>query len=138
VEEKKRTGRIVLNKYPENWREISTEVKERAQWTCIRCTCPDEGTMKNGRGLTVHHLDLKKANCKWWNLVALCQRCHLQIQHKVIMERPWMFEHSEWFKPYVAGYYAFVNGYRDDREFVEKYQQGLLNLGKPIIRNKCN
>ncbi len=22
------------------------------------------------------------------------------------MERPYIFEHAEWFKPYVAGYYA--------------------------------
>lgn len=58
------------------------------------------------RILTVHHLDGNKGNCRWWNLVALCQRCHLQIQGKVRMERRWLHEHSEWFKPYVAGYYA--------------------------------
>jgi len=61
----------------------------------------------DGDGLTVHHIDLNPANCDWWNLVALCQRCHLQIQHKVILERPWVMEdHSDWFKPYVAGWYA--------------------------------
>lgn len=58
------------------------------------------------RILTVHHLDNVKGNCRWWNLVALCQRCHLQIQGKVRMERVWPWEHSGWFKPYVAGYYA--------------------------------
>jgi hypothetical protein len=60
------------------------------------------------RILTVHHLDGDKGNCRWWNLAALCQRCHLQIQGKVKMERIWPWEHSEWFQPYVAGYYAFV------------------------------
>lgn len=60
------------------------------------------------RVLTVHHLDGVKANCRWWNLAALCQRCHLQIQGKVRMERTWPWEHSEWFKPYVAGFYAFT------------------------------
>ena len=59
------------------------------------------------RVLTVHHLDGQKWNLRWWNLVALCQVCHLIIQAKVDMDRPWsMFEHSEWFKPYVAGFYA--------------------------------
>lgn len=58
------------------------------------------------RILTVHHLDGCKANCRWWNLAALCQRCHLQIQGKVQMARVWPWEHSEWFRPYVAGYYA--------------------------------
>lgn len=60
------------------------------------------------RVLTVHHLDGDKSNLRWWNLCALCQRCHLQIQGKVVMERIYPHEHSEWFKPFVAGYYAFV------------------------------
>jgi hypothetical protein len=60
------------------------------------------------RILTVHHLDGNKVNCRWWNLAALCQRCHLQIQGKVRMERVWPWEHSAWFRPYVAGYYAWV------------------------------
>jgi hypothetical protein len=82
--------------------------------------------------LTVHHLDLDPSNCRWWNIPALCQRCHLQIQHKVIMERPWMFEHSEWFKPYVAGYYAFKNNLPDDREYVTAHLDQLLDFGRPI------
>lgn len=60
------------------------------------------------RILTVHHLDGDKANVRWWNLVSLCQRCHLEIQAKVVMERVYPHEHAEWFKPFVAGYYAFV------------------------------
>lgn len=60
------------------------------------------------RILTVHHLDGDKANCRWWNLAALCQRCHLTVQGKVQMARVWPWEHSEWFRPYVAGYYASV------------------------------
>lgn len=60
------------------------------------------------RILTVHHLDGDKANLAWWNLVALCQRCHLEIQGRVVMERVYPHEHSEWFRPYVAGYYAKV------------------------------
>jgi hypothetical protein len=59
------------------------------------------------RILTVHHLDEDKANCRWWNLAALCQRCHLRMQRAVVMDRPWHYEHSEWFKPYAAGFYAF-------------------------------
>lgn len=59
------------------------------------------------RILTVHHLDARKWNCLWWNLAALCQRCHLQIQGKVRMAQTYPFEHAEWFKPYAAGYYAW-------------------------------
>lgn len=60
------------------------------------------------RILTVHHLDGNKGNCRWWNLVSLCQRCHLRVQRVVVMPRVWPWEHSEWFRPYVAGYYAHV------------------------------
>lgn len=71
------------------------------------------GTVNSGheveaqwRILTVHHLDEVKLNCRWWNLAALCQRCHLTIQGRVKLHRPYFLEHSEWFRPYVAGYYA--------------------------------
>ena len=70
------------------------------------------------RILTVHHLDEDKRNCRWWNLAAFCQRCHLRMQRAVVMGRPYQFEHSDWFKPYAAGFYAFKYldedlGYRD-------------------------
>lgn len=55
---------------------------------------------------TVHHLDGDKSNCVWWNLLALCQRCHLTVQSRVNPQQPYMLEHSEWFKPYAAGFYA--------------------------------
>jgi len=58
------------------------------------------------RILTVHHLIGVKADLRWWNLAALCQRCHLEIQGRVRMEQVYPHEHSEWFKPYAAGYYA--------------------------------
>lgn len=61
------------------------------------------------RVLTVHHLNGVKHDCRWWNLVPLCQRDHLYIQSKVRMERPWHDEHSEWFKIYAAGYYAWAH-----------------------------
>ena len=51
---------------------------------------PDEYRLPSGlwlhqrqRVLTVHHLDGDKGNSAWWNLAALCQVCHLQIQGKV-------------------------------------------------------
>ena len=49
--------------------------------------------------LTVHHLDMNKANCQWWNLVALCQACHLSIQARVDFEQSWMFDLPEWLRP---------------------------------------
>jgi hypothetical protein len=81
------------------------------------------------RILTVHHLDGDKGNCRWWNLAALCQRCHLEIQGKVRMDRRWLREHSAWFQPYVAGYYAWTFLGEDlTREQVEARLPELLAL----------
>jgi hypothetical protein len=84
------------------------------------------------RILTVHHLRLghdAKRDLRWWNLAALCQRCHLQIQGKVQMERVWPHEHSEWFKPYAAGWYAWSYlGLELSRSEVEDRLDSLLAL----------
>jgi hypothetical protein len=83
------------------------------------------------RILTVHHLDGVKLNCRWWNLAALCQRCHLSIQGRVKLHVPYLFEHSNWFKPYVAGYYAFaLRGLDLTREQVTEQLEELLALGR--------
>ena len=90
--------------YPENWEEIAKAVKDAVGWKCVHCA--------------------------WWNIPALCQRCHLKIQNKVVMERQWMFEHSEWFKPYVAGYYARQFGKPEDKLYVLAHLDELLRLGR--------
>jgi hypothetical protein len=127
--------------YPPNWAQISQAVKDAAGWKCVRCG--REHDTLAGYMLTVHHLDLDPSNCAWWNCPALCQRCHLVIQAKVIMERGWMFDHSGWFKPYAAAYYGVRAGrlpattnYFDSlilvrRAFVETWLDYLLSLGKP-------
>ena len=60
------------------------------------------------RVLTVHHLTGEPRDCRWWNLAALDQRCHLEIQGRVRMEQVYTGAHSEWFRPYAAGYYAWT------------------------------
>lgn len=117
-----------LNQYPVIWPEVAKAVKNAAGWRCVRCGHPHEsplartpcddrcdprrhpGGFNDGRQrvLTVHHLDGNKHNLTWWNLTPLCQVCHLTIQAKVVLPRRWMFEHSDWFKPYAAGWYAHI------------------------------
>lgn len=114
--------------YPSDWRQIAQAAKEGADWRCVRCGHahdPQAGYM-----LTVHHLTGDKSDCRWWNLAALCQRCHLRIQAKVVMERPWLLPHSEWFRPYVAGYYAAMFGLPDDRDYVAAHIDDLIALGQ--------
>ena len=92
--------------YPAGWKEFAAELKEQAGWKCVRCQHPHDPA--SGYTLTVHHLTMNKAEpfTHWWAFAALCQRCHLSIQAKVHMDRPWLFEHTDWFKPYAAGFFA--------------------------------
>lgn len=89
----------------------------------------DDAWQARARILTVHHLDEEKANCRWWNLAALCQRCHLRMQRTVVMDRPYHFEHSAWFRPFAAGFYAFKYlGHDLDREQTLARLDELLKL----------
>ena len=117
--------------YPPNWKEIAAAVKEAAGWKCARCGHDHDPA--TGHTLTVHHLDIDPSNCAWWNLAPLCQRCHLQIQAKVVLERQWFLPHSEWFRPYVAGYYAALNGLPDDREYVLAHVDELIAMGQGYL-----
>ena len=114
--------------YPPDWAAISLAVREAAGWRCVRCDHPHDPP--TGYTLTVHHLDLDPSNCAWWNLAPLCQRCHLHIQGKVVMERVWMFDHTPWFRPYVAGYYAAKHGLPTDRAWCEARADVLIALGQ--------
>lgn len=86
------------------------------------------------RILTVHHLDGHKANNAWWNLLALCQVCHLQVQGKVIPERPFLLPHTAWFVPYVCGFYAHYYGHETiTREQADADPHRYLTLGQPWL-----
>ncbi len=91
--------------YPADWKAIAQAVKDAAGWRCVRCG--HEHDIAAGYMLTVHHLNLVRSDCHWSNLLPLCQRCHLRVQGRVNLDRPWvMTEHSEWFRPFVAAHYA--------------------------------
>ena len=93
-----------MNKYPDNWDDIAEIIKKSHNYKCERCGHPND--KETGHVLTVHHLDGNKSNCAKWNLAALCQRCHLHIQAKMVFEQRMLpgFEHSEWFIPHLEGY----------------------------------
>lgn len=114
--------------YPADWKQIARAVKDAAGWRCVRCDHPHD--VAAGYMLTVHHLDSDKGNCRWWNLAALCQRCHLRIQAKVTMEQVWPFPHTPWFRPYVAGYYANAHDLPDGRPLVLGHLDALIALGQ--------
>ena len=91
--------------YPDDWDVIANQVKDHADWKCVRCGRLHDPP--NGYCLTVHHFDGDKSNCKLYNCMALCQRCHLSVQGRVDPAVPLLFDIvSFWAMPYVAGFYA--------------------------------
>ena len=107
--------RTFRNDYNDDGKAKRKEARERAGNKCIRCGSPSVP----GKILTTHHMDGDKSNDAWWNLLALCQVCHLHIQGKVDPNTPYFLDHSDWIKPYIAGFYA------------KKYE------GKDIIREEA-
>ena len=136
------TGEYVANR-----KELHNQVRAEAGNRCIRCGHPEGDTFRTRatcdarcthppdskmRILTVHHLTGQKDDNRWWNLLALCQSCHLTIQGRVIPERPWLFAHSEWFIPYVCGFYAqYYGGKYITRGEAMETPDRWLALGQP-------
>jgi hypothetical protein len=106
-----------------------------ANWICTRCGHPHDPAA--GRTLTVHHLTMNKAEPfeHWWAFAVLCQACHLSIQARVNLDRPWvMDDHSEWFKPHAAGFYALKYlGQNLTREEVSGRLDELLQLERRTL-----
>lgn len=87
--------------YPAEWARIAKEIKDAANWKCVRCN--HAHCVKSGHVLTVHHLDGDRSNCERYNCAALCQRCHLSVQARVDPAQGLMHEPSVWSMPYIAG-----------------------------------
>jgi len=79
-------------KYPANWDEIATEIKEQAGWKCeqcgLQCRFPGAEFDTHKRTLTVAHINHVEMDCRPENLVALCPRCHLAYDEtRKVMQR---------------------------------------------------
>lgn len=120
--------------YPDNWKDLAREVKEGAGWKCVRCGVAHDPAV-HADVLTVHHADMNPSNSAWWNLLPLCARCHLSIQGRVDIDRPWvMQEHTPWFRPYVAAFYAWKYlGEELTREETEARLDELLALERAAV-----
>ena len=83
--------------YPDNWQGIANVLKEWAGRKCEHCGQPN---VYPSYVLTVHHLNGDKADCRFENIVALCQACHLHIQGKYFVGKDhyqaWLLGKPEW------------------------------------------
>jgi len=102
--------------YPKEWPEVARKIKETNGWKCERCKRPNN--YQDGYTLTVHHLDGNKWNLEPWNLAALCQRCHLQVQNKV-----------DWFQDNLDGVHRVWMA-----KHIVAYNDWAMQNSKPLLR----
>jgi len=73
------------SKYPPNWDEIATAVKESAGWRCelcrMQCRRPGEKHTTHKITLTVAHLNHVEMDVRPENLAAMCAPCHLRYDN---------------------------------------------------------
>jgi len=79
---------MTTNSYPENWDELTYQLKQEAGWTCSKCgrkciptgeKTPPDWTVSQRHAFTlqVHHWDRVVSNNHRSNLAVLCSPCHL-------------------------------------------------------------
>ena len=62
--------------YPMGWANIAAKIRERDNYTCQMCGCPE-----NGKAHSVHHIDSNPKNCKEQNLITFCENpCHIKTK----------------------------------------------------------
>lgn len=64
--------------YCADWKKLlKEEIKERDNYKCQNPDC-----WRRSKILTVHHIDYDKKNCKWDNLITLCNSCNVRANYK--------------------------------------------------------
>lgn len=70
------------SKYPPDWNEIASRIKEATDWKCQvcgkQCYIPGSKVIDTRMVLTVAHINHVEMDCRDENLVAACSVCHLR------------------------------------------------------------
>ena len=69
-----------INDYPDNWSEISRQMKEKYNYTCQECHRDFSHSPMRTQLVEVHHKNGLKYDCSESNLEVLCHSCH-QSKH---------------------------------------------------------
>jgi len=72
-----------FEEYSLEWtKELKEQIRKRDNYTCQKCgKIQEQEFRKEGRKLSVHHIDYNKKNCSPENLITLCRRCHSKVNN---------------------------------------------------------
>ena len=80
------------HRYPANWKEIATTIKNNAGWRCrdcgMQCIKPGDDTLdltlsqRMAKTLNVHHSNYLPEDNRPENLIPLCSGCHLTYHNR--------------------------------------------------------
>ena len=88
-------GKTTRNEYGANWMSVRKKVRERENYSCLRCGKTEE---ENNQELSVHHIKnfklyetYQEAN-NLENLVGLCRECHTFVHSNRNIEKQYISE----------------------------------------------
>jgi hypothetical protein len=69
--------------YPAEFTEsLKESIRKRDEYTCQNCDMTqEEHFIVYGRNLHIHHVDYNRNNCKYHNLLTLCQGCNIRANY---------------------------------------------------------
>jgi len=94
---------IDWKKYPKDWKSITLKIKKRAKWCCELCKAKhnEPHPITNSKVcITTHHINGDIYNNNGYNLLALCQRCHLRIdlpkhlENRTVNDNPMRYDYK--------------------------------------------
>ena len=92
--------------YPKDWKLISQAIIKNQNNICYFCPAENHKShWKTGSKvvLTTHHIDGNLKNNSRYNLIALCQRCHLRLDLEKHLSKRFKIDKNYWIKKVKQG-----------------------------------
>jgi len=99
-------------RYHKDWAYMSRYIRELFNYHCARCGVDCSNPEDPEKRLQVHHIDETPQNNHIENLIPLCAKCHLQIEHEARIHAPYHQVQTEFFEDHT--YMSVMRKMRQD------------------------